>query len=169
MSRYVKYLLSGLVISLFAAKKTSAMCPVCTVAVGSTLVLLEKYGVDNTISGLWIGGLLISTSFWTINFLKKKKWDFKGMVPLVILFYYISTIMPLYYYDLIGLPNKMIWGMDKVLVGVILGTIFFMLGHLSYVKIKAANNGKAWFPFQKVAMPMLPLAILSIIFYFITR
>jgi hypothetical protein len=169
MKSYFRYLFGTLVLTLFVAKKTFAMCPVCTIAVGSTLVLLEKWGVDNTVSGLWIGGLLISTSFWTINFLKKKKWDFKGMVPLVILFYYISTIMPLYYYDLIGLPSKMIWGLDKVLVGVILGTIFFMLGHIVYTKIKAANNGRAWFPFQKVVMPILPLAILSVIFYFITK
>ena len=38
-----------------------------------------------------------------------------------------------------------------------------------YFHIKAKNGGHAWFPFQKTVMPILPLILWSIFFYFITR
>jgi hypothetical protein len=31
------------------------------------------------------------------------------------------------------------------------------------------NDNKAYFPFQKVAMPIAPLIVLTVIFYYITR
>jgi hypothetical protein len=155
--------------SLFTAKKTLAACPVCTIAVGSALVLLEKYGVDNTITGLWIGGFMLSSSLWAINSMKKKEWDFRGIEPIILIFFYGSLIVPLYMEKIIGLPSKMLWGVDKTLLGIFIGSIFFHLGYLTYLKIKEKNGGKPWFPFQRVVMPISPLIILSIVFYFITR
>lgn len=166
----IKIMASSLILaSVFTARKALAACPICTLAVGSALVLLEKYGVDNTISGLWIGGFMLSSSLWAINWLKKKEWDFKGMEPLILIFFYGSLILPLYMKDIIGLPDKMLWGVDKTLLGITIGSIFFHLGHITYLRIKEKNDGKPWFPFQRVVMPIAPLIILSIVFYFITK
>lgn len=157
------------VFGFFVGVKAFAACPICTLAVGGALVLLEKFGVDNTISGVWIGGFLLSTSLWAINWLRKKEWDFKWMEPIIIIFFYGSLIIPLYWKDIIGSPDKMLWGVDKVFLGVFFGSIFFHLGYVAYLKIKEKNGGKPWFPFQRVAMPIFPLIILSIVFYFITK
>ncbi len=62
-----------------------------------------------------------------------------------------------------------LWGVDKLLLGIIVGSVFFFIGGLGYVWLKKHNNDRAYFPFQKVVMPVAPLIILSIIFYFITR
>lgn len=165
-----RILISSLILaSAFTAGKTSAACPICTLAIGSALVLLEKYGVDNTITGLWIGGFMLSSSLWAINWMKKKEWDFKGMEPLILIFFYGSLILPLYMKDIIGLPDKMLWGIDKTLLGIIVGSIFFHLGYITYSRIKESNGGKPWFPFQRVVMPITPLVILSVVFYFITK
>lgn len=170
MKNKLKIAISSLVlISMFAARKALAACPICTLAVGGALVLLEKYGVDNTISGLWIGGFMLSSSLWAINWIKKNEWDFKGMEPLVLIFFYGSLILPLYMKDIIGLPDKMLWGIDKTLLGIFIGSVFFHLGHIIYLKIKERNGGKPWFPFQRVVMPIFPLIILSVIFYLITK
>lgn len=154
--------------SLFTSR-VSAMCPVCTIAVASTVILLERYGVDNTISGLWIGGLLISSSIWFINWLEKKKWAFPFFEPLVYIIFYSSLIIPFHHRLIIGNPFKMLWGMDKVLLGMSLGSITFFLFGFWYQKIKEKNGGHAWFPFQRVVWPIMPLIILSFIFYFLTK
>lgn len=163
----IKHLL--LILPFFVALKAHAMCPVCTIAVGSTLVLLEKYGVDNTISGIWIGGLLVSTSMMTINWLRNKKLGDSLTDLLVFVFYYSSLILVFHHKGIIGNPVKIIWGMDKVLFGIGLGGLIFYLAGFWYQKIKEKNGGHAQFPFQKVVVPVSPLILLSIAFYLITK
>lgn len=166
--KWLKLSLLSSFATLFFAAKARAACPVCTVAVGGMMVLLEKYGVDNTISGVWIGGFILSTTLWAINILGKKKYKFFGMEMLLLLFFYLSLVAPLQYKGIIGIPSKIIWGMDKALLGILLGGVLFHFAHFSYLKIKAKNGGKPWFPFQRVAMPVLSLALLSLIFYLIS-
>lgn len=156
-------------LSLLTATKAYAMCPICTIAVASAVILLERYGVDNTISGLWIGGLLISSSIWFINWLEKKKWTFPLFEPFVYAAFYSALIIPFHHKLIIGNPFKMLWGTDKVLLGISLGSIAFFLFGFWYQKIKEGNDGHAWFPFQRVVWPIMPLIILSIVFYFITK
>ena len=49
----------------------SAVCPVCTVAVGAGLEGARLLGVDDVITGIWAGGLTLSLTLWTISWLKK--------------------------------------------------------------------------------------------------
>jgi hypothetical protein len=69
---------------------------------------------------------------------------------------------------MIGHPLNTIWGMDKLVLGIILGSIFFLLAVYLNNFLKKKNNGKVYFPFQKVVIPVITLAILSVIFYFLT-
>ena len=62
-----------------------------------------------------------------------------------------------------------IWGMDKILFGIVIGSVVFLAGNLTYEYLKKSNNNKAQFPFQKIILPVAPLIILSFIFYFITK
>lgn len=163
----IKYLILGFPFLL--APKAYAMCPICTLAVGSALVLLEKYGVDNAISGLWIGGFLVSTSMMTINWLRQRNLSSPITELEIFIIYYLSAIIPFHHKLIIGNPTKMIWGMDKVLLGIGLGSVLFYLAGIWYQKIKERNGGHAQFQFQKVVVPISPLAILSIIFYFMTK
>ena len=146
-----------------------AICPLCTVAVGAGLGLAEWLGIDDTISGLWIGGLIVSLITWTIYWLDKKDIHFKGRKILITLLYYVVLVVPLYPLAHIGHPLHTLWGVDKLLLGIILGSVFFFLGYISYLGLKKAHGGHADFPFQKIVMPVAPLIVLSIIFYFITR
>jgi len=153
---------------VFFALPAKAVCPVCTIAVGACVGLAQYLGIDDTITGLWIGGLIISMAAWTINWLNKKNILFKGRKILVTCGYYAIIILPLYFKNIIGHPFNQIWGMDKLLLGIILGSIFFFLGNIFSLYLKKINGGKAYFPFQKVVMPIVPLIILSFIFYSIT-
>lgn len=158
-----------LFISFVAAGKALAICPVCTVGVVAGLGLSRYLGVDDVLSGIWIGGLLISLTMWTVNWLKAKKWDFWGSPFILALVYYGLVIIPLYYKDIIGHPFNTLWGIDKLVLGIVLGTITFSIGSVSYAYLKNKNGGKAHFPYEKVVFPIGSLIIISVIFYFVTK
>lgn len=157
------------IISFLIASSVKAVCPVCTVAVAAGVGFSRWIGIDDTITGLWIGGLIVSMIMWTVSWLDKKKINFRGINTITTLGYYILVIAPLYWMDIIGHPFNKIWGMDKLILGIIFGSITFFVGGIWYYRLKAKNNGHAYFPFQKVVMPVSPLIILSIVFYFLTK
>lgn len=155
--------------NLVVVFQTQAVCPVCAIAVGAGLGLSEKLGIDDVVSGLWIGGIIVSMIMWTMEWMEKKRYHFKGDAVAITLGYYLMVLGPLYGQGIIGHPLNTLWNIDKLVLGVGMGSIAFFLGGAWYYRIKAKNNGKAQFPFQKVVMPIAPLLVLSIIFYFITR
>ncbi|MBI4652805.1 hypothetical protein HY750_00940 [Candidatus Kuenenbacteria bacterium] len=161
-------------ISLLFAKQALAVCPVCVIAVGAGVGLSRWLGIDDTITGLWIGGLIISLIIWTEKWFDKKNIKFKAKIAIITLVYYLLIIVPLFFTGILGNPkNKILcfchFYLDKLLLGIIVGsfTLWFSINLYSYLKEK--NNGRSYFPFQKVVMPILLLIILSIIFYYLTK
>lgn len=156
---------------LIFALKAQAICPVCVVAVGAGLGLSEYLGIDDTIAGVWIGGLLVALIIWTINWLNKKNWLFgnKDLRDILItVLYYGLTLWPLWGQGFIGNPANRFWNLDKLILGVITGSIGFLIMTFWYNRLKK-RRGHAHFPFQKVAMPVGSLIVLSLVFYFLTR
>ncbi|MEK7664767.1 MAG: hypothetical protein AAB361_01350 [Patescibacteria group bacterium] len=166
--------LSVFTIIFIFAKRAMAVCPLCAVAVGSGLGLSRWLGVDDSISGLWVGGLIVSMIIWTISWLDKKKINFQGKAATTAFAYYLLTILPLYFYKILGDPKNQLFYLfgfyfDKLALGIIAGSIGFYFGANLYNELKEKNHGKAYFPFQKVVMPVTPLIILSVLFYFLTK
>jgi len=153
------------------AEKASAVCPICAVAVGAGVGLSRWLGIDDSITGLWVGGLVVSMITWTISWFDKKNIRFKGRAILTILGYYLFIVVPLYFLGIMGNPLDTLCacGLDKLLLGIIVGSFGFWFGASWYYYLKEKNQGRAYFPFQKVVMPISPLIILSIIFYFLTK
>lgn len=159
---------------LFYATAAKAMCPICTIAAGTGVVIFRNMGIDDSITGTWIGGLLMSTSMWTVNWLDKKNIKFWGKNFLVGAIYYATVLIPFYQKNMIsksifGAHYQTLFGVDKLVLGIALGSIFFVVGASAYNVIKKNNGGHAHFPFEKVVLPISPLLILTIIFYFLTR
>ncbi|PIP26614.1 MAG: hypothetical protein COS71_02160 [Candidatus Moranbacteria bacterium CG06_land_8_20_14_3_00_40_12] len=157
------------VFAFFRAGSVQAFCPVCTLAVGAGVGLSRYLGIDDTISGLWIGGLTVSMIMWTLNWLDKKNIHFKGQKIITILSFYLLIVAPLYWTGILGHPLNMLWGMDRLLLGILAGSLVFWGTGWWYFRLKARNEGRAHFPFQKVAMPVGALLIFSLIFYFLIR
>jgi len=150
---------------IFFPKFSQAVCPVCTVAVGAGVGLTRYLGVDDLISGTWIGGFLISVSLWTIDWLDKRKIKFLFRKPLIFSFWYAITIFPLYFWEIIGHSENKFFGIDKLLFGIISGSIVFLISLFFNHLLLKNNQGKVYFPFQKVLIPILFLLILSLIFW----
>ncbi len=146
-------------------KVVHAVCPVCTIAVAAGLGLSRWLGIDDLITGLWIGGLLVSLTIWTEDWLTKKKfWPVKYRWIATLLAYYALVIIPLYFTSIIGHPLNTLLGVDKLFFGSVLGgLVFYWLGVWAYQQWKT-RRGSACFPFQKVVMPLAALLALSLIF-----
>jgi hypothetical protein len=173
MKKIILFSLSIVGLGVVFAKQALAVCPVCTIAVGAGVGLSRWLGIDDTITGLWVGGLIVSMIVWTESWLEKKNIRFTGRAVVDTLVYYAVVVVPLYYSGVIGSPRNKLFcvcglNVDKLLFGIIVGSIGFWWGASWYFHLKEKNNGHAYFPFQKVVMPIAPLIILSIIFYFLT-
>jgi len=141
------------------------VCPVCTIAVAGGVGLCRYLGIDDLISGVWIGALLFSLSLLTIEWLNKKKIKFLFRKPLVFVFWYGLTIFPLMKIGIIGHPQNKFLGIDKLIFGIFSGSVVFLLSILFENYLRKKNQGKIYFKFQKVIIPVLFLTILSLIFW----
>jgi hypothetical protein len=155
--------------SILFVQSAFAVCPICTLAVGAGVGLSRWLGIDDAITGLWIGGLVVSMIIWTESWLEARNIRFKGRVYLDILAYYAFIIIPLYYTGIIGNPINAIgtYGLDKLFLGIIAGSSAFWFGASWYFYLKENNHGHAYFPFQKVVMPISPLLFLTLVFYYL--
>lgn len=161
-----KILLAALIVASPTA--SLAFCPVCTVAVGAGLGLSRYLKIDDAISGIWVGALLMSGSLWFANYLKKKGKNTLWAVPFAI-FLYASTFIPLHYYSIIGHPSNQIMGFDRLIFGSIIGTVLFPFATIAHKKLKVRNKNKSYFPLQSVAVPVFILLVASSIMYVIVK
>lgn len=171
MKRTSAFLSLVLILAAAFAQKASAVCPICTIATAGGVGLSRYLGIDDAITGLWLGGITVSFIMWTENWLDKKNIRFKGRILANIAAYALFIIVPLCFSGMIGHPDNCLsfLGIDRLLLGIICGASAFWFGGTLYEHLKEKNGGHAYFPFQKVVMPIAPLIINSIIFYFLTK
>lgn len=141
------------------------VCPVCTVAVAGGVGLCRYLGIDDLISGTWIGAFMVLLVMWIVKWLNSKNIRFLFKRIVVAFLTYFSVIAPLYWAKFIGQPNNVFLGIDKLVFGIITGSLVFLAGYYFENKfLRSKNAGKAFFPFQKVVIPVLFLIIASLIF-----
>lgn len=156
--------LALLFLPIFQAR---AQCPLCTIAVGLGVGLSRWLGIDDLISGAWIGGLITSMVLWFLNWLKKRGIQFKFLWLIVFAFSYSIFIIPLYLTGIMGHPLNKFLGIDRLLFGIIFGALAFIISFLLHNFLRKKNQGKVYFPFQKVVIPILFLLLASFILYLI--
>jgi fructose-specific phosphotransferase system IIC component len=101
--------------------------------------------------------------------MKKKGWSFTDDGIVITLAYILLTFIPLYYAGIVGHPLNQIWGMDKIIFGSIAGAVMLFLAHWLHLYLKKKNNGKVFFPYQRVVIPVVTLLLTSSIFYILLK
>jgi len=136
------------------------VCAICTATVATCVGLSRYLGVDDTISGVWIGACLVSLVSWIVHFLNKKNIRFKFRKIIVASLTYFFVLYPLFFFKIIGHPlNKYRYlKIDKLVFGTLSGSLVFLLSQIII-------NRRRFFRFQKVVIPAFFLLILSLYFY----
>lgn len=163
------YLILVIIYLFISAANAQAVCPVCTLAIGAGVGLSRYLGIDDTISGVWIGGLIISSGFWLANWADKKKIRILKNKIIAIIIFYLFVLPPLFFTNIMGHPLNTLWGIDRLLMGIITGSLLFIFSVRLDKSFRSQNNGKVYISYQKVIIPLSLLFIASLIFYIITR
>ncbi len=155
----------GILFSLLLFNVCEAFCPLCVVAAGAGIGLSQHLGIDDLIVGLWVGGITVGLIALTVklSILKGVKYSKVWVTSL----YYISLYYFLDKYELIGHELNRLWGVDRLILGIIVGSFVFYGMYVLYLRMKSFNKNKPYFPYQKVVMPVGGLVIFSIIGYFL--
>ena len=134
-------------------------CAVCTVAVAAGLEIARKLGVDDGVIAVWAGALLVLIGYWTILWFDKKGWNFMFRNALLMLLSF-SMIFAVYIKDLTYTPKPiLIFYLDPFLFCAILGGLILIYSSVFYQWMKKKNGGHAHFPFEKVVLPVVALAL----------
>ena len=137
-------------------------CPICTVAIGAALPITRRLGVPDAVLGVWAGAFLALMGYWIIKFMDVRGWRFWGRNALVLAlsvatigFAYVGTVAytPCQYFGFLNI--------DALLFGTVVGAILFILTEKAYDWMKQKNGGHAHFPFEKVVLPIVVLAVAS--------
>ncbi len=139
-------------------------CAVCTVAVGASLEIARRMGVDDGVVGVWAGAFLMLLGYWTIKWMDKKGWNFKGRDFIVLL---SSVLMILFVYisELVYTPKAiLIFWIDPFLFATICGALVLHFSSEFYQWMKRKNGGHAHFPFEKVVVPVVALCLTAKLF-----
>lgn len=145
-----------------------AVCPVCTVAIAAGLGLSRWLGIDDLITGTWLGALILAGLLWYNNTLIRKNKTANQILirdVIGIILVGVFGIWPLYYFKIIGDPSRIIWGVDKLLVGIVIGLVIFGLAQIIDKLLRIKKAGKALFPYQKVIIPIALLLVASYLLY----
>ncbi len=158
----------GILSSISKTALANPACIVCTVAIGTSLSIARKLGVNDNIIAIWLGAILALLGYWTILLFEKKKWNFIARDYILLLLSF-SMIGAIYIKDLKYTPEVIlkILYIDKFLFSAIIGWIIYVISQKLYQYMKVKNGGHAHFPFEKVVIPVLMLIITSIYFTYL--
>src|SRR3989344_2574827 len=95
-----------------------AHCPLCTAATVVGVGVTRSLGWDDSIVGVFVGAMIVSSALWINNILKKKNIGGNNLlrVSSITLATLILTILTFYYAGLFGPGNTFrIFGMEKIL------------------------------------------------------
>lgn len=153
----------AIMLALTGKALANPACAVCTVAVGASLEIARRYGVDDAVVGVWAGAMLALLGYWLILWFEKKNWNFAGR-NLFLMAISVGSIGFMY----VNMPYRPqpigIFYLDPLLFSTVLGALTFIYVSRFYQWMKEKNGGHAHFPFEKVVLPVLALTLLSVYF-----
>ena len=163
--------ISSLFTSVFLLPKVAyAHCPFCVAGAGVGLTLSRLLGIDDTITGVWLGAFLGAISFWTEKPLFKLLHINSTLLrnilrPVLFGVIVFLTITSFYKFNLI---NRMVpvFGFDKLTFGMVGGSVvFYIVDIIDDFLIQ--KNGKVFFPYQRIIVSLGSIILLSVFNYWL--
>jgi hypothetical protein len=141
------------------------MCGVlCPITISTGLWLSKYLGINDLTLGLWLGALILSLSYQFYLFLKKRKKIFPLGFLLILFIFWCLSFLPIL--NQIGWKDKSNYfcGFPRVITGSFLGMIIlFLSDYLNNKFLEKYHQGKVYFPYQRVIVPLLFLIFMSFV------
>lgn len=157
-----------------------AHCPLCTGAAVAGVEVARVTGLDDSITGLLLGAVIISSALWFNKWLNKKI-NFPMQEVIIVIISFLMIAIPLYYAGIItnfemvkSMPEMHamlglgVLGIDKLLFGMTIGTLAVWFAFTLSDSIKK-QRGKVLWPYQGLSFMFIVLVIISIIFWGLTK
>ena len=162
--------LAKLGLAVLAVPLASAHCPLCTGAAIAGVGITRAWGLDDSLLGVFIGGMIISSALWVNKILEKR--GAKGNAMLrktsLVLASAILTFITLYMAGLMGFDNaNRIFGIDRLIFGSFSGMAISLGAGALSTYIKNKNNGKVKFNYQTMTFVITSLLLNAVLFYMI--
>jgi len=158
MIKKIKYSIPLSLTGLLLARPVYAHCPLCVVGAGAGLSLSRVLGIDDSITGIWMGAFLGATSFWLNNSIKKTYIPLQKLLIYLVIF--VTTVFSFYRFGLINEHNGLILNLPKLTFGIIVGGILFYLVDYINAQIKK-KNGKVLFLYQSIVLSLGSIILAS--------
>ncbi len=156
----VAVLLLGVLIA--SIESVMAHCPLCT---GATIIgvgVTRSFGLDDSLVGVFVGGMIVSSALWVNNILKKRNIAGSQYLRIgsITLATFVLTLLTFYYAGLFGLGNEYrIFGMERIILGTLSGTMVSLGAFWASNILKQRNEGKTLFPYQTMLLTLIALIL----------
>jgi len=145
-----------------------AHCPLCTAATIVGVGVTRSLGWDDSIVGVFVGAMIVSSALWVNNIFKKR--NIGGNVFLrissITVATFVLTILSFYYAGLFGPANTYrIFGMEKIIFGTISGAVVSFVAFFTSNEVKRRNDGKVLFDYQTIALTFGVLMLNALLFW----
>ena len=149
-----------------------AHCPLCT---GATIIgvgITRSLGWDDSIVGIFVGAMIVSSALWMNNIFKKRNIGGNALLRItsITIATFVLTFLTFYYAGLFGLSNTYrIFGIEKIIFGTLSGSLVSIVGFTASNKIKMKNDGKAVFGYQTMIITFAGLILNALVFWIIFK
>lgn len=125
------------------------------------MYLAQKLGIDDLLISIWISALNVAITFWMAPKIKikfiKNPYILSVLMMILTLFYFQFT-------DQIGSVGNRVLGIDKIVLGQLVGLLTMYKGNFLYNFTKKQNHNRTLFPYAKVVFPVGSIIIVSLLF-----
>ncbi len=155
-----------------ASVQVMAMCPLCTAASIAGVGVTRSLGWDDSIVGVFVGAMIVSTALWANNIFKKRNIGGNAHLRVIsiTIVTFVLTVLGFYYAGIFGPANTYrIFGMEKIIFGSISGAIVSFMAFFATNEMKRRNNGKVFFNYQSMIITFVALMLNVLIFWVIFK
>src|SRR3989344_2442257 len=145
-----------------------AHCPLCTAATVVGVGVTRSLGWDDSIVGVFVGAMIVSSALWVNNIFKKRNIGGNAFLRTssIIVATFVLTVLSFYFAGLFGPANTYrIFGMEKIIFGSISGAIVSFAAFFTSKEIKKRNEGKVLFNYQTMALTFGALIFNALVFW----
>ena len=147
-----------------------AHCPLCTAATIVGVGVTRSLGWDDSIVGIFVGAMIVSSALWVNNILKKRNIGGNPFLRIssLTIATFVLTVLSFYFAGIFGPANiYRIFGIEKIIFGTVSGSIVSFAAFFASNKVKIKNDGKVLFNYQTMILTFTGLIINTILFWMV--